>query len=77
MPTIKTIGPYRFFFYAGDRKEPAHIHVKRDAAQAKFWLQPVRLQKNKGFSGIELRQIERIVKTNEDDFYVEWIKFFA
>ena len=30
MPTILRIGPYRFFFYAGDRDEPLHIHVERD-----------------------------------------------
>ena len=30
MPTILRVGPYRFFFYAGDRDEPEHIHVERD-----------------------------------------------
>jgi hypothetical protein len=38
MPTVMRIGPYRFFFYAGDREEPVHIHVKRDTSLAKFWL---------------------------------------
>jgi hypothetical protein len=42
MPTILNIGPYRFFFYAGDRNESAHIHVERDHNIAKFWLDPVR-----------------------------------
>ena len=27
-PTALKIGPYRFFFYAGDRDEPKHIHVE-------------------------------------------------
>ena len=44
MPTVLCIGPYRFFFYAGDRNEPEHIHVERDRSNAKFWLDPVRLQ---------------------------------
>lgn len=30
MPTVLRVGPYRFFFYAGDRNEPQHIHVERD-----------------------------------------------
>ena len=30
VPTVLRIGPYRFFYYAGDRDEPAHIHVERD-----------------------------------------------
>ena len=51
MPTSLRIGPYRFFFYAGDRNELAHTHVQRDDAEAKFWLAPVRLAWNRGFSG--------------------------
>ncbi|MGH8747327.1 MAG: DUF4160 domain-containing protein, partial [Burkholderiales bacterium] len=30
MPTALRKGPYRFFFYAGDRNEPVHVHVERD-----------------------------------------------
>ena len=30
MPTVYKSGHYRFFFYAGDRNEPYHIHVERD-----------------------------------------------
>ncbi len=37
MPTVKIIGPYRFFFYSGDGDEPPHIHVERDNYTAKFW----------------------------------------
>jgi len=44
MTTCLRIGPYRFFFYSGDRDEPPHTHVERDRSIAKFWLEPVRLQ---------------------------------
>jgi hypothetical protein len=44
MPTVLRVGPYRFFFYAGDQGEPLHIHVEREGRIAKFWLDPVRLQ---------------------------------
>ena len=50
MPTVYKSGPYRFFFYAGDRNEPYHIHVERDDKLAKFWLDPIRLQNSGGFS---------------------------
>lgn len=30
MPTVLRSGPYRFFFYAGDRDEPPHVHIERD-----------------------------------------------
>ena len=55
MPTVLRVGPYRFFFYAGDGDEPPHVHVERDDSEAKIWLDPVRLERSGGFSGKELR----------------------
>ncbi len=76
MPTSLRIGPYRFFFYAGDRNEPAHAHVQRDDAEAKFWLAPVRLAWNRGFSAAELRRIERITEENETRLIEIWNDYF-
>jgi len=61
MPTVLRTGPYRLFFYASDWDEPPHVHVERDDRKTKFWLDPVRLQRNQGFRREELRQIERII----------------
>ncbi len=52
------IGPYRFLFYASDGDEPIHIHVLRDDNMVKFWIKPVRLAVNIGFSPKELREIK-------------------
>ena len=60
MPTVLRIGPYRFFFYAGDREEPAHIHVERDEHTAKFWLDEVRLRDSRGFGRTEIRRIQKL-----------------
>jgi hypothetical protein len=38
MPTVLRVGPYRFFFYAGDHDEPPHVHIEREDKLAKFWL---------------------------------------
>jgi hypothetical protein len=65
MPTIRRFGPYRFFFDAGDGDEPAHVHVERDDKVAKFWLQPVRLQRSGGFSRQDLHRIEELVKIHQ------------
>ena len=65
MPTIKIIGPYRFFFYSGDKDEPPHIHVERDNHIAKFWLLPVRLQNSGRFKRKELNRIQKLVKENQ------------
>jgi hypothetical protein len=59
MPTVLRIGPYRFFFYAGDRDGLLHIHVGRDNNKAKFWLEPVRLQHGGGFSRAKLTAYRR------------------
>lgn len=76
MPTSLRIGPFRFFFYAGDRGEPAHTHVQRDKAEAKFWLAPVRLAWNRGFSSADLRRLEKITQKNKKRLLESWDDYF-
>src|SRR5436190_6760940 len=57
MPTVLRVAPYRFFFYASDRREPPHIHVERDDKVAKFWLEPVRLERSGGFTRREINRV--------------------
>ncbi len=65
MPTIKDIfGPYRFFFYSFDCNEPKHVHVQRERMVCKFWLEPVALCRNYGFSPKELNVIRQLVLSN-------------
>lgn len=62
MPTIPNIpGPYRLFFYSFDCNEPMHVHVERDRGTCKFWLEPVSLARNDGFSAKELNQIRKLI----------------
>jgi hypothetical protein len=62
MPTIKRIsGPYRFFFYSFDCNEPEHVHVQRENRIFKYWLKPLALAANNGFSARELNQIRALV----------------
>ena len=77
MPTVLRIGPYRFFFYAGDRHEPQHVHVERDDKIAKYWLDPVRLQGSGGFSRIELRRIQSIIEKNNQILVEAWNDYFS
>lgn len=76
MPTVLRGGPYRFFFYASDRPEPAHIHVERDANRAKFWLGPVRLADSGGFRGSELARVAELVAEHEATFRSAWDEYF-
>ena len=76
MPTVLRIGPYRFFFYSGDRDEPQHIHVGRENRIAKFWLDPVTLKTGGGFSKTEVGRIERLVEGNSEHLVMSWNEFF-
>ena len=77
MPTVLRIGPYRFFFYTGDRFEPPHIHVERESDRAKVWLDPVRLQESGGFRRNEIARILELVRVNELTLIRAWNEYFA
>lgn len=76
MPTVLRDGPYRFFFYSGDGLEPPHVHVERDDCTAKFWIDPVRLQRNDGFKGNEISKIQKIIEVNAVDLLRNWNEYF-
>jgi len=77
MPTIFKIGPFRFFFYAGDRDEPHHVHVERDDKIAKFWLGPIRLKHSGGFSRKEIRQVHGIIEEHHSELLEAWNDYFG
>ena len=77
MPTVLRIGPYRLFFVSLDHNEPPHVHVKRDDMVAKFWLDPVALQKAGGFRSTELSKIARLVNENREKLLESWHEFFG
>ncbi|MGA1797060.1 MAG: DUF4160 domain-containing protein, partial [bacterium] len=71
-PTALRDGPYRFIFFSSDQGEPPHIHVKRDAHIAKFWLNPVSIAKNMGFKEAELTRIARLVINHQESLLEDW-----
>jgi Domain of unknown function (DUF4160) len=76
MPTVLQVGPYSFIFFSSDRDEPTHIHVKRDRQLAKFWLDPISLEKNRGFKDHELNQIEKLIEEHQKVLMEAWHDFF-
>ena len=73
LPTIPGIpGPYRFFFYSFDCNEPRHVHVRRDKATCKYWLEPIVLAYNNGFSAKELNRIRNIILLSLDRIREAW-----
>ena len=76
MPTVLRSGPYRFFFYAGDGGEPPHVHVERDDCEAKFWLDPVRLERSHGFGRKEINRVRQLVVEHHRQSLESWHEFF-
>jgi hypothetical protein len=77
MLTVLRSGPYRVYFVSHEPGEPSHVHVDRDDQSAKFWLEPVALARNLGFSPRELRRIEAIVNDNREHLLEAWHEYFG
>ncbi len=77
MPTVLRTGPYRFFFYSSDGGEPPHIHVERDDSEAKFWLQPVRLEWSYGFRRSEVNRLFDVIEAHREQLLESWNEFFG
>jgi len=77
MLTVLRISPYRFFLYAGARREPPHVHVERDEHTAKFWLDAVRLRDSLGFGRNEIRMVQKLVEDNQEQLLRSWHEYLA
>jgi hypothetical protein len=77
MPTVHRDGPYDFIFFSSDKDEPPHIHVKRERRIVKFWLAPIVLAKNRGFSEHEVNKIARLVVKYQEQLLEAWHDYFG
>jgi hypothetical protein len=77
MPTVLNLSGLRFFFYSMEGREPPHIHVERDNATAKFWLDPVELAGSRGFRAHELGRLRAIVIERRLAFKEAWDGHFG
>jgi len=73
MPSVVGIpGPYRVFFFSFDCEEPRHVHVQRENNVCKFWLEPILLSTNHGFSPHELNRIRNLIGKHENQIAEAW-----
>jgi Domain of unknown function (DUF4160) len=77
MPTALRHGPYAFVFFSSNGVEPVHVHVKRDRAIAKYWLEPVALANNRGFKNTELKKIAKLVEQFRLPLIEAWNDYFG
>jgi hypothetical protein len=75
VPTILRSGPYRVYFHSHEPHEPPHVHVDRDRASCKMWLNPLAMASSLGFKAAELRDIERLVSENRAMLAKAWEEF--
>lgn len=79
MPTVYRSGPYRFFFWSHENQEVGerpHIHVMSGDHAAAFWLAPVELRANQGYTDREINRINRLVSAHETELLRRWNDFF-
>ena len=77
MPTVLRRGPYWLYFFSHEPNEPPHMHVDWDNRSAKFWLQPVALARNAGFSPKDLAEIQRIMREEQSTLLEAWHGYFG
>jgi hypothetical protein len=49
-----------------------HVHIQKDKAVCKFWLNPLALSKNNGFSPKDLNTIRKLVQMNISVIMEAW-----
>lgn len=76
MPIVLRIDAYAFGFFASDRSEPPHVHVRSHGKKAKFWLRPVSVAKAGRFRPHELNRIEALIRENEARLLQAWHEYF-
>ena len=80
VPVVFRIDGFRVFFYSneGDPREPVHVHVRRGAAEAKFWIgPPVEAARSDGFDARTLRRLAGMVSDQADEIVEAWHGHFG
>ena len=77
MPTVLRIKGYRIGFFSSDFDEPPHVHVDKGGHTAKFWLDPLQLAKNAGFSRSELGEIYDLLRGHRQELLTKWNEYFG
>lgn len=77
MPTVFRVGPYRFYFYSHEPNEPPHVHVDRDDATIKLWLELVAVAKSRGFRAHEIGGIVTMVEERREALLEAWHEYFG
>ena len=80
MPIVFRYRGFRFHFYSteGDPREPIHILVRKNDADATFWLSPViSVAYNRGFGVRDLADLMREADSRRTEIERAWHEHFG
>jgi hypothetical protein len=77
MPTVLRSGPYRFFFYSMESREPPHIHVERVEDVAKILVRAGRARCESRLSFSRTHPLRRMVTEHREKFLEAWHEHFG
>ena len=61
-----------FFFYTNEGNEPIHIHVRKAAGFAKYWIEPVELELSQGLKVNDLKIAEKLIIEHVELIKTKW-----
>jgi len=76
MPTVLREQGFQFYFYSHETTEPPHVHVDKGGSSCKFWLSPIALARNYGFSDVDLNRIHDIITARQAFLLSKWNEYF-
>ena len=71
-PSIHTEAGFQFLFVMRDLRESPHVHVHGSSGDAKILLDPIKVERSRGFSRSELSKIVSIVEREKATFLRRW-----
>ena len=73
---VLRVGSYRFYFFSHEPNEPPHVHIDRDEATAKVWLESLELARSRGFRPKEINVILNLVADHRTELLEAWHDYF-
>lgn len=75
VPTVLRIRGYRFYFYAREGSEPAHVHIEKGGGALKVWLGDVTIAKTEGLKPAEIREALKLTNEHRPLLVQAWHEF--
>lgn len=75
MPTVLRIKGYRFYFFAQEGSEPAHVHVDKGSGTIKIWLRDLSVAYAERLKQAEVQEVLRLARQHQQFLLHAWHEF--